>query len=181
MPFRRTIAAGLLAATAAAPAQDPPAAPPAPVLTDAECAVWARELSFARSVAEHDAAAFADHLHPEAAFGSSRPAPMRGRATIAEGWAGIVKGDGVALHWYPTRVTIAGEGDIAWSSGPSVFETLDPAAEHRYMLGGFHSVWHRGDDGTWRVLFDDGIPSRPATEAEVAAFHAARSGACPQG
>ena len=158
-----------------------PAPSPPPVLTDAECEVWARELSFAQSVADHDAAAFADHIHTEAAFGSSRAQPMRSRATIAEGWADIVAGNGVALHWYPTRVTIAGEGDIAWSSGPSVFESLDPAAPQRYMLGGFHSVWHRGDDGTWRVLFDDGIPSRPATEADVAAFHAARQEACPQG
>ena len=175
------LAAILLAVAGAAPAQDAPPPPPAAVLTDAECEVWARELSFAKSVADHDAVAFADHLHPEAAFGSSRPQPNRGRAAIAEGWADIVAGNGVGLHWYPTRVTIGGEGDIAWSSGPSVFENLDPEAEHRYTLGGFHSVWHRGDDGAWRVLFDDGIPSKPATEADVAAFHAARSEACPQG
>ena len=183
MPATIRLAACLAISTAAPVAMPAAAAPPGdpPVLTDAECEVWARELSFAQSVADHDAAAFADHIHADAAFGSSRAQPMRSRATIAEGWADIVAGNGVALHWYPTRVTIAGEGDIAWSSGPSVFETLDPAGEHRYMLGGFHSVWHRGDDGTWRVLFDDGIPSRPATEAEVAAFHAARSGACPQG
>ena len=90
-------------------------------------------------------------------------------------------GNGIALHWYPTRVTIAGEGDIAWSSGPSVVEHLDPKAKHRYTLGGFHSVWHRADDGTWHVLFDDGIPSRPATAEDVAAFHAGRREACPQG
>ena len=173
------MAASSSVATAAPPTV--PAPSPPPVLTDAECEVWARELSFAQSVADHDAAAFADHIHTEAAFGSSRAQPMRSRATIAEGWADIVAGNGVALHWYPTRVTIAGEGDIAWSSGPSVFESLDPAAPQRYMLGGFHSVWHRGDDGTWRVLFDDGIPSRPATAADVAAFHAARQEACPQG
>ena len=166
--------AALAAPTGPAPAE-------APVLTDAECEVWARELSFARSVAEHDVAAFAEHLHPGAAFGSSRPQPQRGRTAIAEGWSRIVAGQGVALHWYPTRVTIAGEGDIAWSSGPSVYEDLDPAAKHRYLLGGFHSVWHRGEDGTWRVLFDDGIPSRPATEEQVAEFHAARREACPQG
>lgn len=181
MRLSRLLAASLLTVAAAAQAQDAPPPPPVPVLTDAECEVWARELSFSRSVAEHDAAAFAEHLHPGAAFGSSRAQPLRGSATIAEQWADIVQGKGVALHWYPTRATIGGEGDIAWSSGPSVFESLDPEAEHRYMLGGFHSVWHRGDDGTWRVLFDDGIPSRPATEAEVEAFHAARREACPRG
>ena len=151
------------------------------VLTAAECEVWARELSFARSVAEHDAAAFAEHIHADAAFGASRAQPLRGRARIAEAWASIVAGDGVRLHWYPTKTTIGGEGDIAWSSGPSIFETDDPAAPHKVTIGGFHSVWHKDEDGTWRVLFDDGIPSRPATEADIAAFHAGRREACPQG
>ena len=181
--MRRTslalIVGAVLAATGAAAAAATP--PPAPVLTDAECEVWARELSFARSVAEHDAEAFAEHLHPGAVFGSSRAQALRGRAQIAEAWSSIVQGEGVRLHWYPTRTAIGGEGDIAWSSGPSIFESDDPAAEHPVTLGGFHSVWHKGEDGTWRVLFDDGIPSRPATEADVAAFHAGRREACPQG
>src|SRR5690606_5176143 len=112
---------------------------------------------------------------------SGRPQPLRGSETIATHWGDIVAGNGVALHWYPTRTTIGGEGDIAWSSGPSLFENLDPAAEQRYSISGFHSVWHRGEDGTWRVLFDDGIPMRPATEADVQAFHAGRREACPQG
>ena len=172
------LAASLALLAGGAHAQDPPEAP---VHTPAECEVWARELSFARSVAEHDAAAFASHIHEAAAFAASKPAPMRGRDPIAAGWAKIVAGEGVRLHWYPTRVTIAGEGDIAWSSGPSLYEQLDGPDGPRVALGGCHSVWHRGGDGTWRVLFDDGIPSRPATEADIAAFHAGRREACPAG
>ena len=167
-----------MAAMLLAPAD---AAPPIPIHTAAECEVWARELSFARSVAEHDAAAFAEHLHEQAAFGVSRPEPQRGRDAIAQGWSAIDAGEGVRLHWYPTRTAIGGEGDIAWSSGPSIFETDDPAAEHPVTIGGFHSVWHKGADGVWRVLFDDGIPSRPATAEDIAAFHAGRREACPQG
>lgn len=180
---RIALLAAAMAAIGFAAVAAPTGAPatPAPVLTDAECEVWARELSFARSVADHDAAAFAEHLHPGAAFGSSLPRPDRGRDAIAASWGNIIAGKGIALHWYPTRVTIAGEGDIAWSSGPSVVENLDPDAKQRYTMGGFHSVWHRGEDGTWRVLFDDGIPSRAATAEDVAAFHAGRLATCPQG
>ena len=94
MPATIRLAACLaVAASAAAPASE------LPVLTDAECEVWARELSFAQSVADHDAAAFAEHLHPEAAFGSSLPKPDRGRDAIAASWANIVAGNGIALHW----------------------------------------------------------------------------------
>ncbi|MGN6512318.1 MAG: YybH family protein [Lysobacteraceae bacterium] len=166
---------------APAPSKDAPNPPPVPALTDAECAVWAREMSFARSVAEHDAQAFADHVGEQAAFGASDPVPSRGRDAIVRDWAGIVAGKTVRLEWYPTRTTIGGVGDIAWSSGPALVERLEPGATPRFLLGKFRSVWHRDADGAWRVLVDDGVPPRPATEAEAAAFRAARPAQCPRG
>lgn len=174
-----------LAAAGAVAAQDAPK-PPVPALTDAECAVWAREMSFARSVAEHDAKAFADHVGAQAAFGASDPEPARGRDAIVRGWTGILEGKRVRLEWYPTRTTIAGGGaagvgDIAWSSGPALTEVLEPGARQRFLLGKFRSVWHKDADGVWRVLFDDGVPPRPATDAEAAAFRAARPTQCPRG
>lgn len=150
-------------------------------MTPAECEVWARELSFAQSVADHDAKAFASHLESDAAFGASLQEPTRGRDAIARRWAGIIEGKRFKLAWYPTRTTIGGVGDIAWSSGPSLFEDLDPNAKERYRIGAFHSVWHRGRDRVWRVLFDDGVDPKPATEAQVAQFRAGRQAACPQG
>lgn len=162
--------------------ENPPPPPnPRPVLSAGECEVWARELSFAKSVADHDAAAFASHLQAGAAFGASRAAPTRGRDAIAQRWAGIVDGKAVRLEWYPTRVTIGGAKDVAWSSGPSLFEDLAPDAKQRFSIGAFHSVWHRDGDGVWRVLFDDGIEGRPVTSAEAMAFRDARRMACPRG
>jgi ketosteroid isomerase-like protein len=178
---RRAHAAWMLAAFAAsASAAVPPPQPPPARMTTAECEVWARELSFAQSVADHDAAAFAAHLDTDAAFGASQPQPTRGREEIAKRWAGIVEGKRFKLSWYPTRTTLGGVGDVAWSSGPSLFEDLDPKTTQRYRIGAFHSVWHRGADGVWRVLFDDGIDPRPATEAEATAFHKGRQAVCPQ-
>ena len=78
-----------LAFAAHAVAQDAPApAPPQARMTATECEVWARELSFAKSVADHNAAAFAEHVHPDAAFGVERAVPTRGREAIATQWAG---------------------------------------------------------------------------------------------
>lgn len=174
-----------LAATAfAAVAQQTPAPAPAR-MTALECEVWARELSFARSVAEHDANAFAAHVETHAAFGASQSEPTRGRDNIARRWAGIIDGKRFRLAWYPTRTTIAasdagGVADIAWSSGPSLFEDLDPKTTQRYRIGAFHSVWHRGADGVWRVLFDDGVDPKPVTEAEAVAFREGRQERCPQ-
>jgi len=175
----RLSAVVLMSASAIAAAQRPPKSEPAR-MSPAECEVWARELSFAQSVADHDAAAFASHIDSGAAFGASQPQPTRGREEIAKRWAGIVEGKRFKLSWYPTRTTIGSAGDVAWSSGPSLFEDLDPKATQRFRIGAFHSVWHRGTDGVWRVLFDDGVDPRPVTEAEATAFREGRQATCPQ-
>ncbi|HJR72863.1 MAG TPA: DUF4440 domain-containing protein [Luteimonas sp.] len=152
----------------------------APRLSAAECEVWARELSFARSVADHDPVAFAAHLHPGAVFGAKSPQPQRGRDDIARAWQGIVEGKRVKLSWYPTMVAIGGEGDIAYSSGPALYESLVPDAKQRYSIGGFQSIWHKDADGVWRVLFDDGVQPVPASDAQVEGFRKGRLEVCPK-
>jgi ketosteroid isomerase-like protein len=141
----------------------------------AECAVWQRELSFAQSVADHDPKAFAEHLHADAAFGVSR-APTRGREAITREWAPLIEGKALKLRWYPAVVTLGGDGRTAYSSGPALYE--DPATgEHR--IGRFGSVWQRGDDGTWRVLFDDGVSPQKVDAAAVQRFYEGRKAQCP--
>lgn len=166
-----------LATGGAASAQD--AAPAAPSLAPAECEVWARELGFARSVAGHDAAAFAEHVDPGAAFNAGKPEPLRGRDRIVAAWADIIAGKGLLLAWYPTRVTIGGTPDVAWSSGPALFEWPDRAPAERYAIGTYHSVWRRDADGHWRILFDEGAGMAPATAEDAARFRAQRREACP--
>lgn len=168
----------------AAAADAPPPAPPAPPkahMSAAECEIFSRELSFAQSVADHDAAAFAAHLEADAAFSVEAPEPLRGRDTITREWDGIIHGTDVLLSWYPTRTVIAGLPDIASSSGPVLIEDTRSGAKQHYRIGTFHSVWHRGQDGTWRVMFDGG-GQRPvaATEAEAVAFKAGRQATCPR-
>lgn len=156
-------------------------APATDALTASECEVWQRELSFARSVAEKDRAAFAGHLHPQAAFNAGAARPLRGKDAIATAWGDIVDGTRLRLAWYPDRVTIGGVGDVAWSSGPALFERLDQQGPERFSVGKFHSVWHRDGNGAWHVLFDEGAGRAPASPEQVAAFHAGRRTECPRG
>lgn len=152
-----------------------------PKLSVSECEVWARELAFAHSVATHDAVAFAGIIAEGAVFGAKRPNPLRGRDAVVAAWSGLVAGKELRLSWYPAMVAIGGEADIAYSSGPALYEDLAPDSKQRFLIGAFQSIWHRDADGSWRVLFDDGIEPKPASEAEVAAFRAGRREACPRG
>lgn len=177
----------LLAATAAppppatgtAPVPPPVAAPPPVVpapLSAEECAVFVRELSFAKSVADHDADAFAQHVAPDAAFGAGSPRPQRGRDAIVRAWDPIVRGQGIRLEWYPVRTTVV--GDIAWSTGPALSEEQENGVTH-YRRGTFQSVWRRGADGVWQVVLDAGTPPKEVDAAAAQAFRAARPDRCP--
>lgn len=148
-------------------------------LSPAECEVWTRELGFAAAVAAHDAAAFAEHVDPGAVFGAGRERQARGREAVVARWAGIVAGEDVTIEWHPERTTVGGVPGIAWSEGPSLVIEHPGTEAARYSLGRFHSVWRRGEDGVWRVLYDDGIDLGPATPAQVEAFRAGRREACP--
>lgn len=170
--------AALLLPQAALHAQDATAQS---VANPATCAVWARETSFAQSVADHDAVAFAEYLHPDAVFVNGDGSSTRGADAIAADWAGIVAGKGIALHWYPDAVDVAADGVLALSRGPYWIE--NPAAtdeSKRYRKGRFISTWLRDADGQWHVVFDGGAGDAPvaASVDEITALRAARQ-SCP--
>jgi ketosteroid isomerase-like protein len=155
------------------------AAPLPPVVQSAaECAVWRRELSFAKSVEAHDAKAFAGHLHPGAVFNAGSRSPLRGGEAVAQAWAGIVEGKDFILRWRPGVVAIGGDPNIALSRGPSFSESPGADPKERYKVGFFQSVWVRdATSGEWRILFDraDGPPRIVATADEGRAHLAAQS------
>lgn len=158
---------------------DPAAATSAPV-SDA-CAVWAREAGFAQSVADHDAAAFAGYLHPDAVFISGQRA-TRGADAIAADWAGLIAGKDIVLRWYPDSVDVGANGAVALSRGPYWMEDPSAPVGKRYRRGRFISTWLRDADGQWHVVFDGGAGEAtvPATADEIANLIVARRD-CPAG
>lgn len=179
--FPAVAVCGVLAAgcaSGAAPSSTPPHAVAASS-PDASCAVWEREVEFARSVKDHDAGAFAEHVHPGAVFVEGDGSVLRGRDAVVTGWASIIRGDNVHLEWYPTSVIQTGAKDVALSRGPYWVEVTKPDAKQRFLAGTFQSVWVRDADGTWRVLIDGGTPPpAPATEADVARLKSAMPARC---
>jgi ketosteroid isomerase-like protein len=160
---------------------------PAPVAVPqvaAACEVWARELSFADSVARHDANAFAEHVHPQGVFSASEApdARLTGREAIVAGWAPIVAGQHLTIRWYPTSTVASPDARVVWSSGPALVIARRGdrgTPEETTSIGAFHSVWMRDTDGAWRVIFDDGVEPVPASAGQVAAFESGRRADCP--
>ena len=134
------------------------------------CQVWQREQAFARSVREHDAAAFRTFLANDAVFDANTTHPVRGAAAIAAAWAPIVAGKELQLDWQPAHVVLSADGRLALSSGPYVLTTHGKDGQAHTTIGHFSTVWRRGRDGALRVQFDGGDEGRPADAEALAAF-----------
>ena len=146
-------------------------------LSSEECAVWNRELSFAQSVDNHDAAAFASHIQPGAVFSAATADVVRGRDAVVRNWAGIIEGKAITLMWRPEHVSIADNPNVAISRGPFYIAAQGKDGQIHYSIGTFTSVWSRsGEASPWQVLFDGGgPPPTPVATREEAEAHVAKA------
>ena len=110
--------------------------------------VEAREIAFAKTMADRDLDAFLTFVSPEAIFFSGNE-PLRGRDAIAQGWAPFFEGAAAPFSWHPDVVEVLESGRLALSSGP----VRGASGE---VVGRFNSIWSKDRDGRWRVVFDKG-------------------------
>lgn len=118
--------------------------PPDPRAAEVE----AREIAFARTMADRDLEAFLSFISPEAIFFNGNQ-PLRGRAAVAAAWARFFEDPDAPFSWHPDVVTVLDSGGLALSSGP----VLGPSGD---VVGRFNSIWRKDPDGQWRVIFDKG-------------------------
>ena len=110
--------------------------------------VEAREIAFAKTMADRDFGAFLTFISPEAVFFNGNEA-LRGREEIASAWESFFEGPVAPFSWHPDVVQVLESGALALTSGP----VRDPAGAE---VGRFNSIWRRDADGQWRVVFDKG-------------------------
>lgn len=111
-------------------------------------AVEAREIAFAKTMADRDLDAFLTFVSPEAIFFTGDD-PLRGRDAVARAWSGFFEGPEAPFSWHPDIVEVLESGRLALSSGP----VLNVSGE---SVGRFNSIWRKEADGEWRVVFDKG-------------------------
>ena len=110
--------------------------------------VRAREVGFAKTMADRDFEAFKTFIAPDAVFFNGNE-PIRGLEAIAAAWRAFYQGPDAPFSWDPDLVQVMESGDLALSSGP----VMGPDGD---VGGRFNSVWRKGSDGVWMVVFDKG-------------------------
>lgn len=124
------------------------AAPAAGQVADARAAVEAREIAFARTLADRDFEAFLTFVSEEAIFFDGER-PLRGRDAVAAAWAPLFEQPAPPFSWHPDVIEVLESGGLALSSGP----VRSPSGD---VVGRFNSIWRKETDGVWRVVFDKG-------------------------
>jgi ketosteroid isomerase-like protein len=110
--------------------------------------VEAREIAFAKTMADRDFEAFLTFISPEAIFFAGNE-PLRGREAVGAAWRAFFEGESAPFSWHPDLVEVLESGTLALSSGP----VRGPDGQE---VGRFNSIWRLDDDGIWRVIFDKG-------------------------
>jgi len=117
---------------------------------DVAAELKATEEAFAQTMADRDRVAFSLFLAEETVFFAG-PREIRGKAAVAKAWAPFFDGPEAPFSWQPDTAAVLDSGTLGLTSGP-VF------APDGTRVGTFNSVWRRGPDGSWKVVFDRGCP-----------------------
>ncbi len=109
----------------------------------------AREIAFAKAMADRDPAAFATFVSEEAVFlGRASCAAARRSRRVGSPSS---TGPKAPFSWQPDRVEVTSSGTLAVSTGP----VFDPEGKR---TGTFNSTWRLEKDGEWRIVLDHGCP-----------------------
>jgi ketosteroid isomerase-like protein len=107
------------------------------------------ETAFAKTMTDRDHAAFTKFLADDTIWLGRTV--MRGKGQVADSWKRFYEGKEAPFSWEPERVEVNDSGTLGISTGP----VRDPAGKR---VGTYNSIWRRGPDGKWMIIFDNGCP-----------------------
>jgi ketosteroid isomerase-like protein len=93
---------------------------------------------------------------PYAADGSVLPfnAPIAtGTVAIRQVWSSLMSNPGFHLTFAPTKIVVAGSGDMAWEVGTFELKLNDAQGNPMTMVGKYVVTWKK-DGGTWKAAAD---------------------------
>lgn len=124
-----------------------------------EAAIRARSAEMNRAVTARNVVAIVAFHSPSAVVMMPNAPAMTGADAIRQGWQGMLAMPNLSLNWQPTRVTVAGSGDVATEVG-SYTMSFDTPQGRINDAGSYTTVWQKVD-GQWLIASDAVTSSQP--------------------
>ena len=170
VPFFAVVLAGMLAVAApqAAVAQLPEpgvqSSTPNP-LTDTtvkpgKVLLFDLEARFAKDVAAHGGAAFADWFAGDGVSLGNGAVPKIGKVAIANSATWSPKD--YQLTWTPTDAMMGPSGDMGYTWGHYEGHSKDANGNPLTTTGRYITMWRKEPDGSWKVILDAGSNEPPS-------------------
>lgn len=129
------------------------ATPDPSVLLDADRA-------FAEATAKGRLEGFSSFLAEDTATLRPDLPVIRGRKAVAERWAPLLNNPAMSIRWQPLDATISSSGDLGYTIG--AYEIVRSGEGAGVVgTGKYVTIWKKQADGSWKVIFDSGVPDTP--------------------
>ena len=87
--------------------------------------------------------------------------PVKGRAAIRKTKEAGFSRPGFSLRWKPEYADIAASGDLGYTYGPYTLTFTGADGKKVTRTGRYFTIWKKQQDGSWKVMLDDGVPDDP--------------------
>lgn len=155
------LAAGLcLPALLCAQLPEPGAAPSGPnplsdtTVKPGKMILFDLEARFAKDVAQHGGAAFANWFAEDGVELSNGEAPVIGKVAIVKSANWSPKD--FQLTWTPTDAAMGPSGDMGYTWGHYEGHSKDANGNPVTTSGRYMTIWRKQPDGAWKVVLDAG-------------------------
>lgn len=121
--------------------------------------------AFARATAERGVEGFQSFLAEDA--GTLRPDQpiLRGREAHAELWRDLLEDPLRRIAWEPELAEVSAAGDMGFTVGRYEITEETATGERVVATGHYVTIWRKQRDGSWKVVFDSGVPdSQPRAD-----------------
>jgi uncharacterized protein (TIGR02246 family) len=119
-----------------------------------EAAIRAAEVAWSAAAQAKDLEKSVSYYAADALTLPPNEPKAAGAAEIRKMWASMLATPGLDLTFQTTKVEVARDGDLAYSTGTYRMAMNGPDGKPMSDVGKYATVWKKQTDGSWKVVLD---------------------------
>lgn len=136
----------------------------------AEAVLLEADRAFDAATAARGEAGFASFLSDDMTTIRADQPIVRGKGAFLEGWKSVFTTPGLSLRWQPQLARISDDGTMGFTVGTYTTTRSENGEARVVGSGKYVTIWRKQSDGTWKVIFDSGVPDTPPAAPKGGSF-----------